>query len=112
MNFTENVLDQNSSTNAAIKLANEAIQHHETMKNSYFFTPPGNASSRRRYEERHTLEISFEFNGHLYEYSATCNCSCKYVYFQDAFYFDGNKTTVTKFENAIKRMENLQGKRD
>ena len=89
----------------AITCATKMLDHHDRMKNAYFFTPPQSASSRRSYEKYHTLDIEFEYRGHTYSYESECDCSCRNVYFKDAFLFDGEKTTATKVKNVLAKMQ-------
>lgn len=88
-----------------IKAAQEMLDHHEQMRKAYFFTPPSIADMRRRYERKHTISESFEYDGHTYEYLSHCHCSCRNVYFKDNFLFDDKKTTCTKIKNVLKKME-------
>lgn len=88
--------------NAIEAIVNEA----EIMRNAYFFTPPGNASSRRRYERQHSHEkIEWEEGGHIYTAEYITDCSCKNVYAHGIYTKDGNKTTITAVKNSLKRLK-------
>lgn len=89
----------------AITNATKMLDHHDRMKNAFFFTPPKSASARRSYEKYHTLDIQFEYKGHTYAYESECECSCRNVYFTDGFRYDGKKTTATKIKNVLAKME-------
>lgn len=89
----------------AITTATKMLDHHDRMKNAYFFTPPQSASSRRSYEKYHSMKVEFEYEGHTYAYESECECSCKNVYFTDGFHYDGKKTTATKVKNALAKMQ-------
>jgi len=76
----------------------EAIELHEKMKNSYFWTPPSNASSRRSYEKNNSF--SFAYPGLTVD--CETSCSCKNIYYSGKFYYEGKKTTLTKIKNLYK----------
>ena len=83
----------------------EILDEAETMKNAYFFTPPGNASGRRYYERQHSHgRIEWEEGGHKYSAEYIVECSCRNVYARGCYTKDGNKTTLTAIRNSFKRM--------
>ena len=79
----------------------DAIAHHERFGNSYFWTPPSNATSRRLMESRETFGIGFVASGTAYRFESTVSCSCKNVYYTGRFYVDGEKKTVRAFRALI-----------
>jgi hypothetical protein len=81
----------------------QIVEQHEKLKNSYFWSPSGNASGRRYNEKKNNdffecdfLNISAENN-----YRESCN----HVYYKGHFYVDGKKTTVTKIKNIISALD-------
>ena len=91
--------------NNNIDVADKMLSNHSRMRNAFFYTPPLRADGRRSYEDRYSMDERFEYNGHAYEYHARCSCSCKNVYFNDYFLYDGKKTTSTRISNVLKKME-------
>ena len=84
------------------------IQLYESMKGSYFWNPPGNASSRRAYENKRTFEKTcIEFAGDRYEFEADCTCSCKNIYFKKEIFKNGRKTTILTLKNVLKKIDKL-----
>lgn len=90
----------------AINMIRNLIETAEYFRSSYFWTPPGNAGSRRSYERAHTIpEFSWEEGGHTYTARFDVVCSCKNVYASGTYTKDGNKTTLTAIRNSLKRLE-------
>lgn len=78
-----------------------AIAAHERLSGSYFWKPPGGASSRRQMEKNESIALSFRSGGHLYAYTARVSCSCKNVYYSGEFTIDGERKTVRSFRRLI-----------
>lgn len=82
------------------------IDEAERMKGAYFFTPQGNAASRRWYEKQHSHErVEWTEGGHTYSAEYTVSCSCKNVYAKGKYTKDGTKTTITAIKNSLKRLK-------
>ena len=82
------------------------IYEAEKMRGAYFYTPPGNASSRRSYERYHSHgPIEWEEGGHTYSAEYTVKCSCRNVYAKECYYKDNKKTTLTAIKNSLKRLK-------
>lgn len=80
----------------------------ESMKNSYFWSSPGCASSRRKYEDQRSFEkTTIEFAGDIYEFNAKCKCSCKNIYFTKEIYKNGKNTTLLTLKNILKKIDKL-----
>ena len=86
-------------------LVQKALDNHDKLKNSYFWTPAGNASSRRYDEKRYSFSVQVEHEGHDYEYDSQVQCSAKNFYYRGAFYKDGMKGSVRIFKKLIKQLE-------
>lgn len=91
--------------NEIISSLTAIIEEANTMKASYFFTPPMSAGERRSYEKYHSHdEISWAEGGHEYTAAYNVTCSCKNVYARGEYTRDGKKTTLTAIKNSLKRM--------
>jgi len=75
------------------------IQAHNKYKNSYFWNPPGNASSRRYMEFEHTLE--FSLNGDVYEVIQQLDCSCRNVYYSLRIYLNDTKKDIRLLKKLV-----------
>lgn len=51
------------------------------MRKSFYFTPPLNASQRRKYEVNNSLYTTFRWKDDEYEINQETNCSCRNVYY-------------------------------
>ena len=80
----------------------KALDNHDRLKSSYFWTPAGNASSRRYDEKRYSFSVQVAHGGSVYEYDSRVQCSAKNFYYQGAFYKDGVKGSVRLFKKLIK----------
>jgi len=72
--------------NDTINILIRILTLHEAMKSSYFFTPPQNASSRRWYEDNHSLTSTFQYKGDIYTVEQKTSCSCRNVYYSIKYY--------------------------
>ena len=75
-----------------------ALEQHRSFSNSYFWTPPGNASGRRSMEKRNNWSVGFRHEGVRYDYSSAVRYSTKNVYYKGYFEVDGEKATVRAFK--------------
>lgn len=80
-----------------------AVENHDRLTNSFFWTPSGNAGVRRSNENRN----NFYYENSRYDISVENNYSesCANCYYKGIFYVDGKKTTVTKIKNIISSLE-------
>lgn len=54
---------------------------HEKMRGSYFGDSPGNARTRRWYENKHSQITKFDYQGDAYEVIQCTMCSCRHIYY-------------------------------
>jgi len=76
------------------------VERHINFKNCYFWSPPSNASGRRRMEDNNTLKISFNLGGVSYSFTQEVRCSCQNVYYSSSIDV-GEKT---KDIRAVKKL--------
>lgn len=86
----------NSMTTVQDFLANDM-----KFKNSYFWTPPSSASSRRAMEFDDSIMV--EVNGNAYELKQSISCSCKNVYYSKSIVKNGKVTNLTALKNDMKK---------
>lgn len=86
----------NSMTTVQDFLANDM-----KFKNSYFWTPPRSASSRRAMEFDDNITV--QVNGNAYELKQSISCSCKNVYYSKAIIKNGKVTNLTALKNDMKK---------
>jgi hypothetical protein len=86
----------------------KALDNHDRLQNAYFWTPAGNASSRRYDEKRYSFSVQVEHEGHDYEYDSQVQCSVKNFYYRGAFYKNGKLGDVRIFKKLIKQLEEGQ----
>ena len=79
----------------------KSLAQHDRHKNSYFWTPNGEASGRRNTERRETWAVSFRHAGQDYEYSSDVSCSCKNYYYTGRFAVDGETKTRRAFASLL-----------
>jgi len=78
----------------------------EVCKNTYFWKPGANASSRRRNEQCYSIEpVSFEFAGDTWTLGFEYSESCSNVYASGHYYCNDKKTTLTAVKNLLKKVE-------
>ena len=82
-------------------LIKDIISQHEKFRDSYMWSSPDSASSRRLYEKQNSREpISFMFQGKVYGIEQTVNCTWKNVYYSISVIVDG----VSKNINSLKKL--------
>mgnify|MGYP003659559726 FL=1 len=79
----------------------EAIDLHTSMKNSYFWSPPSNASGRRRMESQKSLNFEFIFKGDHYSVTLNTRCSCRKVRYSSDITVNGNKKTIRSLKTLV-----------
>jgi hypothetical protein len=81
-----------------ISQVQQALDNHEKLQSSYFWTPRGNASSRRNDEKRHNFRVKVTHNGDIYEYQSHVRVSVKNFYYTGTFRKNGKKGDVRLFK--------------
>ena len=79
----------------------QAIEQHESLSNSWFWTPRGNRKQRDRWEDQNNWSVGFTHEGVRYAYSSTLRCSAKAVYYRGYFEVDGERRTVRAFKQLV-----------
>ena len=79
---------------------NAILARHDRFKSSYFWSPPGHASSRRQMENRESTSLSFSLDGTVYDIVQSVTCSCKNVYYSLSIAVDG----ISKNVRALKKL--------
>lgn len=80
---------------------NRALENHERLKNSYFWTSSGNAADRRARERKYSFSVSFINAGNRYEYTSAVTISTMNVYYYGKFLLNGEKKNVRLFKTLI-----------
>lgn len=86
----------------ALRQMKEISELHAEMKNSYFWSPPSNASRRRRYEEARSNALEFRYNGQHYSIDQDTTCSCNHIYYRLTVLVDGDKKDIRAIRKLIK----------
>lgn len=81
----------------------DALANHEKLKGSYWWSPVGPASNRRKLESEYTFSIKFGYEGAKYEYTSHVTCTCKNFYYKGSFLLNGERKTVRLFKNLLKK---------
>lgn len=87
----------------AISQCHTAISQHEKHNNSYFWTPPSSASSRRWKEKQETFDVKI---GHFL-YESHVSCSCRNYYYTGTFSENGKKKNLRCFKALLGRLETI-----
>ena len=82
----------------------EVIDTAEYCKGSYFWSPAGNASSRRWQEEKYTHKAVWREGGHDWTAETQMSQSCRNVYFWTVCMKDGVKTNMRAVKNSYDRL--------
>ena len=90
-----------------INQIDSVISHHEKWSRSYFWTPPGSASSRRSSEKQNSFEVPIHFDGDLYYYESSVTHSCRNVYYTGTFEHNDKKKNVRLFKALKHKIESL-----
>ena len=77
-----------------LRKVNDIIEHHEKHKNSYFWTPPQNASSRRSEEQRKSFSVQIG----KFMFISDVSCSCKNYYYRSEFIEGSEKKNLRCFK--------------
>lgn len=92
------------TTQQISKNIEQIISLHESMRNAYFWSAPSSAQARRAYEQTHSAELAFDYNGKSYFFSCETTCSAKNVYYRGHFTVDGNKKTVAAAKKLLQQI--------
>lgn len=85
------------------------IDEAHTMKHSYFFNSPGNASARRDYERKHSHEkIEWKDGKDNYSAEFVVKCSCSNVYAMGYYFKNGKRTNLTAIKSSYKRLTDAE----
>jgi len=76
----------------------KALGQHQSLSNSYFWTPGGNRQQRDRWTDQNNWSVEFRHEGVRYAYSSTVRCSAASVYYKGYFSVDGKRVTVRAFK--------------
>lgn len=87
-----------------LKKVNEAINHHESMKYSYFWEG-GNRSQRKWKEKQNNFSIIFNYGGVEYEYRSRMSCSSRHVYSTRSFFVGEDRKTVRAFKKVQEELK-------
>jgi len=83
-----------------------AIETHEKYKNSYFWSSNGNASSRRREENRfadNNPKFEIETKRGIISVEQDLSISCKNVYYSSYIFCDGEKKDIRILKKLINK---------
>jgi hypothetical protein len=78
---------------------NSIIELHSKMRNSYFWNPPKNASSRRNFEKQNSDSYNFKIGNDEIKLQCNTSCSCNHIYYKGVFYINNSKVTIAKIKN-------------
>lgn len=93
-------------TQETINAVQAIIDDAEYFKNSYFWTPGGNSSSRKSYDRKHSHDtVTWTENGH--DYSACFSVRSSYANYRvsSEYYKDGQKTNLKAIRYSLDRMK-------
>ena len=81
---------------------NRALDNHDHLRNSYFWSPASNASGRRYDEKRYTFKIELVDGEDTYVYYSNVQCSVRNFYYTGSFFKNGKKGDVRIFKKLLK----------
>ena len=76
---------------------NRALDNHDHLRNSYFWSPASNASGRLYNDKMYTFKIEVVHEGHVYVYYSNVQCSVRNFYDTGRFCKNGKKGAVRLF---------------
>ena len=103
LKLVEEVVNQEETA----RVLDKAIQHHERMKHSYFWSSPNKAHSRRKYEADNSFRYKIGMTNGYVEIVQNVECSCANVYYK--MYIDliiNNEDTGEKLD--VRFLKQLQ----
>jgi hypothetical protein len=90
----------------AKKIIDNIIELSVKFKSAYFFSPPPNASSRRKYEKENSISEKFYFirKGEKIEceISFKVRCSCKNIYINRLYKINNELVTLAGLKKLFK----------
>ena len=104
-------LEADDWTGDTIDSVKDIVYEADRMRNCYFWPGEGNASDRRRYEDKHSCpRVEWTEGGDAY--SARFVVACHYSYTKAYGYYYKNReyTNLTTIRNSLRRMEEAQEK--
>ena len=92
-----------------MKNLEKVIELHEKMKNSYFYSSPSSATSRRLYEKYNSLTTELSAKGDKIEIIQDTSCSCKNVYYSMKILINGNSSgkNISFVKKLMKEVETV-----
>ena len=78
-----------------------ALDNHDHLKPSYFWTPAGNASGRRHDEKKYSFGVRVVYKGDEYTYDSNVRVSVKNFYYTGTFRKNGKKGDVRIFKKLL-----------
>ena len=79
-----------------------ALDNHETLRKSYFWTDNGNGPQRSRLERKLNFTVEVEVDGHAYKYTSQVSISRQNFYYTGRFSKDGGKGDVRTFKKLLR----------
>ena len=81
-----------------------ALDNHDRLKSSYFWTPRGNASSRRNDEKKYNFGVTVEYKGDVYTYDSHVQVSTRNFYYTGDFRKNDKRGDVRIFKKLLAAM--------
>jgi hypothetical protein len=78
-----------------------ALDNHEYLKNSYFWSDNGNGAARSARERELNFVVEVEVDGHAYTYTSSVTISRQNFYYKGRFSKDGVKGDVRTFKKLL-----------
>ena len=78
-----------------------ALDNHEYLKPSYFWSNLGNASSRQYREQQLNFTVTIDHEGDVYQYDSFVQISVKNFYYTGRFTLNGAKKDVRLFKKLL-----------
>ena len=78
-----------------------ALDNHEYLKPSYFWSNLGNASSRQYREQQLNFTVKVDHEGDVYQYDSFVQISTKNFYYTGRFTKNGAKKDVRLFKKLL-----------
>lgn len=105
-------ITQRARTETVLRLRNQIIKFidsAEKYKNSYFWTAPASANSRRAMEFENSF--SFEIEGFVYEVEESLRATCKNIYYTKSIYVDEEKKDMRAVKKALAYLDTILERR-
>ena len=79
----------------------KALNNHEKLRNSWFWSDNGNGQSRGYQEKSLNFTVEVEVDGHAYKYTSQVSISRQNFYYTGRFSKDGIKGNVRTFKKLL-----------